>query len=1155
MFTHLHVHTEYSLLDGSAKIGDLIDHAKALGMDSLAITDHGAMFGVIEFYKKAKEKGIKPILGCEVYLAKRTRHHKEKVDSRSYHMVLLAETNEGYENLMKMVSLGYTEGFYHRPRIDYELLEKYHHGIIGLGACIAGPVSRRIRDESYESARDEAIKLSNLFGKNNFFLEIQNHGMIEEKEVMEQTIKISKETNIPIVATNDVHYILAEDAQPHEILLCIQTGKTMDDPSRMVYEGGGFYLKSPQEMQQLFQNYPDVISNTVQIANRCNVTIEFGELKLPQFNIPNNLSPKDYFCELCQKGLEERYQHITPELEKRLKYEIDIIVQMGFIDYFLIVSDFIKYAKSQDIPVGPGRGSAAGSIVAYVLHITDIDPIKYQLLFERFLNPERISMPDIDIDFCYERRQEVIDYVIEKYGEERVAQIITFGTLGAKAVIRDVGRALNMPYPQVDAIAKMIPLELKMTINKALTMNNDLNKLYQSDTEVRHLIDMSIKLEGIPRHSSTHAAGVVIAKEPVVNYVPLNSNDGVITTQFSMTNLEELGLLKMDFLGLRTLTVISNAVKLVKENHGVEINFDSIEYNDPKVFELIASGNTEGIFQLESTGMRMFMKDLCPTHFEDIIAGISLYRPGPMEFISKYVAGKKDPNNISYTHQKLEPILKNTYGCIVYQEQVMQIVRDLGGYSLGRSDLLRRAMGKKKTDIMEKERDIFLNGDNETVEGAIKNGISAPIANKIFDEMVDFAKYAFNKSHAAAYAVIAYQTAYLKTYYKVEFMAALMTSVMDTTNKIQHYMESCKKQGIKIINPDINNGFAHFSTQGDKIRYGLAAIKNVGKSSIVHIVNEREENGPYLSLTDFYERISMREISKRGVENLILSGAFDSLGHKRSQYLAIYQTIAKSITINKKNNVEGQINLFELTPEDTQFAKQDNVPNIEEFPQKEILAYEKEILGVYLSGHPLDKVERDLKAFVTRQAIDFEFFEDEEARVKDREEVIIGGLVINRKLHFTKNNQKMAFLLIEDLSGTVECIVFPNLYEKFVQIAENEVLLIKGNVSYKEEQASSLIISQITTLENAKLQSILPNNDDKFLLLCLEKSKRTNEIMENLLNIFIRYKGNTKIVVQYLENNEKKPFPSKYNINLNDNIIHELVELLGKECIVLPKND
>ncbi|MGL4799931.1 MAG: DNA polymerase III subunit alpha [Cellulosilyticaceae bacterium] len=1148
-FTHLHVHTEYSLLDGSAKIKELIKKTKELGMNALAITDHGVMYGAVDFYKYALDQGIKPIIGCEVYVAPRGRFDKEKEDLRYNHLVLLAKNNEGYQNLIRMVSLGFTEGFYRKPRIDFELLEQYHEGIIALGACLAGPVTRPLIEDNYDKAKSVALRLQEIMGEDHFYLEIQDHGMEEQRKANQLTLRLAKETGIPMVATNDVHYILEEDAGPHEVLLCIQTGKTMEDSDRMVYEGNQFFLKSPEEMAELFPYALEALENTQRIADRCDVSFDFNELKLPSFDVPTEESPKDYLVRLCHEGLAMRYETVDDFLEERLNYELDVIIQMGFVDYFLIVSDFIKYAKSQGIPVGPGRGSAAGSIVAYVLEITNIDPIKYQLLFERFLNPERISMPDIDIDFCYERRQEVIDYVIEKYGEERVAQIITFGTMSARAVIRDVGRAINMPYPQVDKIAKMIPNELKITIDKALKMNDELRDEYESDEAVHYLIDTARKLEGLPRHSSTHAAGVVISKKPVVEYVPLNANEGVITTQFPMTTLEELGLLKMDFLGLRTLTVIDNAVKLVAKNHGIMLDMDNVNYEDAKVYELIASGNTEGIFQLESAGMKSFMKELMPSNLEDIIAGVSLYRPGPMDFIPKYIQGKKDKESITYTHPSLKPILENTYGCIVYQEQVMQIVRDLAGYSLGRSDLLRRAMGKKKTDVMAKEREIFLNGDGGEVPGCVVNGIPADVANQIFDDMIDFAKYAFNKSHAAAYAVVAYQTAYLKTYYKVEFMAALMTSVMDVGTKIRQYIDNCKKIGIKVVAPDINQGYAYFSTKGDTIMYGLAAIKNVGKNVIDKIVEEREKNGVFTSLTDFYNRMDSKDTNKRCIESLVFAGAFDTLGGKRSQYFSVYKQIADGMALSKKKNIAGQIDLFGFgQSEDEAPVQQDVLPNIPEFDMKEILNYEKEVLGIYLSGHPLDKVSNLLDQYISHKTSDLEITEENE--VLDGQRVLVGGLVVEKKVIFTKNNKKMAFITLEDTTGTIECIVFPNFFDKFITFPENHVFLVKGHLSIKEDEAAVVIIDDLTTLE------YITNPEDirDALRLRLDAAQRTKEIREKLIHIFTKYPGKSKVVVESLEDGNIKPFPPRYNVMIGENIVHELRILLGDDCVVLPKN-
>lgn len=1150
-FTHLHVHTEYSLLDGSAKIGDLLDRAKELGMKSLAITDHGAMYGAIDFYKAAKEKGIKPIIGCEVYLAARTHLDKEPMDARSYHLVLLAENNEGYQNLIKLVSIAYIEGFYRKPRIDLELLRQYHTGLIALGACLAGPVSRRILDDDYEAAKEAAMTLEAIMGKGNFFLELQDHGLQDQKRVNQVTMRLAEELDMPLVATNDIHYIHAEDAEAHEVLLCIQTGKTMEDEDRMIYEGGQFYLKSGEEMAKLFPYAPEAITNTHKIAERCHVEFEFHKLKLPRFDVPDGKSAEAYLRECCQEGLAKRYNPVTPELEARLEYELGVIVQMGFVDYFLIVGDFIRYAKEQGIPVGPGRGSAAGSIVAYTLGITNIDPIKYQLLFERFLNPERVSMPDIDIDFCYERRQEVIDYVIKKYGADCVSQIITFGTLSAKAVIRDVGRATNMPYAEVDKIAKMIPNELKMTIKKALDMNSDLRTLYETDEKVAYLIDTSMKLEGLPRHSSMHAAGVVIADRPVMEYVPLNASDGLLITQYTMTTLEELGLLKMDFLGLRTLTVIDNAIKLIEKNHAIKLDLSQINDHDEKVYALIASGNTEGVFQLESAGMKNFMKDLAPTCLEDIIAGVSLYRPGPMDFIPKYVQGKKDKNSITYTHPKLEPILNNTYGCIVYQEQVMQIVRDLAGYSLGRSDLLRRAMSKKKIDVMNKEREIFLHGDGKSVPGCVANGIEESIANKIFDEMIDFAKYAFNKSHAAAYAVVAYQTAYLKTYYKVEFMAALMTSVMENTSKITGYIETCKKMNIEVLPPNINEGHAYFNACGDKIIFGLAAIKNVGKNLVERIVEQREQEGDFKSLTDFYNRMEAKDTNKRSIENLILAGAFDTLGGKRSQYLAVYKQIADGISHSRKNNISGQIDLFALGGEE-QVEDTDHLPDIAEFDSKERLGYEKEVLGIYLSGHPLDKVRGTLEQYITMtsdrlQIEEEEANEEEEAHIFDGQRVVVGGIVTEKKVIFTKNNNKMAFITIEDLKGTMEVVVFPNLYEQFARFTEDSVFVIKGRLSIKEESNVVVLAEELTTL--AKMNA--KGADEIHVLLKMDEHQRTAEIRSKLLKLFESHKGSVKVIVENREDGTQKAFPSKYNVQISEDFVNKITDLLGKECVII----
>ena len=957
-FAHLHVHTEFSLLDGSNKIKEYVSRVKELGMNSAAITDHGVMYGVIDFYREAKKQGINPILGCEVYVAPNSRFDREITggDDRYYHLVLLAENEEGYANLTKIVSKGFVEGYYYKPRVDKELLRKYHKGIIALSACLAGEVARFLTKGLYEEAKKTALEYQEIFGEGNFFLELQDHGIPEQGLVNQQLFKMSEETGIELVATNDIHYTYAEDAKPHDILLCIQTGKKLSDENRMRYDGGQYYVKSEEEMLRLFPYAKQALENTQKIADRCHVEIEFGVTKLPKYDVPEGYTSWEYLQKLCYEGLEKRYGDPSEELKERLSYELETIHQMGYVDYFLIVWDFIKYAKDHGISVGPGRGSAAGSIVSYCLEITTIDPIRYQLLFERFLNPERVSMPDIDVDFCYERRQEVIDYVTRKYGKDCVAQIVTFGTLAARGVIRDVGRVMDLPYAYVDSISKMIPQELGITIDKALKMNPDLKKLYDTDETVTNLIDMAKRLEGLPRHCSMHAAGVVICQKPVDEYVPLSrAADGTITTQFIMTTLEELGLLKMDFLGLRTLTVIQNAVLLARRKQP-ELNINQIDYNDQKVLDYIGTGKTDGVFQLESAGMKGFMKELKPHNLEDVIAGISLYRPGPMDFIPQYIRGKNDSSSITYDCPQLEPILAPTYGCIVYQEQVMQIVRDLAGYSLGRSDLLRRAMSKKKAAVMEKERKIFIYGDEETgVPGCIKNGIDEQTANKIYDEMIDFAKYAFNKSHAAAYAVVSYQTAWLKYYFPVEYMAALMTSVIDNPSKVSEYIYACRQMNIKILPPDINKGEANFSVDGGDIRYGLAAIKSIGRPVIKAIVEDREELGLFQNLEDFITRLSAKNIlNKRTIENLIKAGALDTLGGTRKQFMSIYVQIVDHVTQEKKNSMVGQMTLFDLVSEDQKEEFQIRMPDVGEYSKETLLAFEKEVLGIYVSGHPLE---------------------------------------------------------------------------------------------------------------------------------------------------------------------------------------------------------
>ena len=1067
-FTHLHVHTEYSLLDGSCKIRELVARAKELGMDSLAVTDHGVMYGVIDFYKAAREVGIKPILGCEVYVAPGSRFDRENVngEDRYYHLVLLAENDQGYQNLMKIVSKGFVDGFYYKPRVDYELLETYHEGIIALSACLAGEVQRYLSRGMYEEAGRAALRYQDTFGKGNFFLELQDHGLDAQKQVNQGLLRLSRELGIDLVATNDVHYTYAEDEKAHDILLCIQTGKKVADENRMRYEGGQYYCKSEEEMRALFPYALEAIENTHKIAQRCNVEIEFGVLKLPKFEVPEGFDSWTYLNHLCMQGFNRHYPEDDGTLKERLDYELDVIRTMGYVDYFLIVWDFINYARSKGISVGPGRGSAAGSIVSYSLGITNIDPIRYNLLFERFLNPERVSMPDIDVDFCYERRQEVIDYVVEKYGKDQVVQIVTFGTLAAKGVVRDVGRVLDLPYALCDSIAKMIPNDLGMTLDKALVMNPDLKKAYNEDETVHNLIDMSKRLEGLPRHTSMHAAGVVIGSRSIDEFVPLSrAADGTITTQFTMTTIEELGLLKMDFLGLRTLTVIQNAVNMAQKNHHVTIDLDNIDYNDKKVLDSIGTGKTEGVFQLESGGMKSFMKELKPGSLEDIIAGISLYRPGPMDFIPKYIKGKNDRSAITYDCPQMEPILGPTYGCIVYQEQVMQIVRDLAGYTMGRSDLVRRAMSKKKASVMEKERKNFVYGNEEEgVKGCVNNGLEERTANHIYDEMTDFAKYAFNKSHAAAYAVVSYQTAYLKYYYPLEFMAALMSSVMDNVTKFSEYILTCRQiMGIPILPPDINEGESGFSVSGNAIRYGLSAIKSVGKSVVDTIIADRESGGPFRSMEDFVGRMTHKEVNKRTLENFIKSGALDTLPGTRKQKIAVMPVLLESKARERKSVIEGQLSLFDIAGEEERDNFQITFPEVGEYTKEELLVFEKEILGVYISGHPLEDYKDVWQKTVTATASDF--IVDEEAggaRVTDGARVVIGGLVAGKTVKTTRTNQLMAFITLEDLMGSVEVIIFPKDYEANRELfVEDAKLFIRGRVSIGDDPVGKLVLEQV----------------------------------------------------------------------------------------------
>lgn len=1143
-FTHLHVHTEFSLLDGSCKIKEIVARAKELGMDSLAITDHGVMYGVIDFYKAAKEVGIKPIIGCEVYVAPGSRFNKEagQSEDKYHHLVLLAENNEGYANLMKIVSKGFIDGFYYKPRVDYEVLEQYHEGIIALSACLAGEVQKYLARGFYEEGKKAALKYQDIFGKGNYFLELQDHGIPEQKMVNNSLLRMSRELDIELVATNDVHYINAEDAVAHDILLCIQTGKKVSDEDRMRYEGGQFYLKSEDEMRQLFPYALQALENTHKIAERCNVEIEFGVTKLPRYDVPEGYTSWEYLNYLCTKGLNEKYPDDDGTLRERLDYELGIINKMGYVDYFLIVWDFINYAKSNDIMVGPGRGSAAGSIVSYCLGITDIDPIKYDLLFERFLNPERVSMPDIDVDFCYERRQEVIDYVVRKYGKDRVVQIVTFGTLAARNVIRDVGRVLDLPYAVVDEVAKMIPKDIGITIQKALDQSEDFRKLYNSNEEVKNLINMAKRLEGLPRHTSMHAAGVVISQKSVDEYVPLSrASDGSVTTQYIMTTLEELGLLKMDFLGLRTLTVIQNAVKYAEKSTGRKIDINKIDYNDKNVLDYIGTGKTDGIFQLESSGMKNFMKELKPQSLEDIIAGISLYRPGPMDFIPKYLDGKNNPDNITYDCPQLEKILKPTYGCIVYQEQVMQIVRELAGYTLGRSDLVRRAMSKKKQSVMEKEKKNFVYGNpEENVKGCIANGIDEQIAIKIYNDMMDFAKYAFNKSHAAAYAVVSYQTAFLKYYYPVEYMAALMTSVIENSTKVSEYIVTSRSMGIKLLPPDINEGESGFSVKNNSIVYGLSAIKSIGKSVIDTIVEERELNGKYTSLKNFIERLSGKEVNKRTVENFIKAGAFDSLDGNRRQLMTVYSRIIDSVNEEKKKSITGQMSLFDLVSDEDKADYEIRMPDLEEYSKEEKLAFEKEVLGVYVSGHPLeqyeDKWRKNVKSFTK------DFITDEEGNTiaKDNTVTIVGGMIDTITLKTTRNGKTMAFITLEDLYGVMEILIFPNVLERYrYMLKENEKIFVKGKVSIGDDEQGKLICDQIISFDKVPRELWIQFKDKNEYML------KENELLE-----FIRNSdGNDTLIIYCKAEKVKKVFPRNMRINADADMINQLSEKYGADNV------
>ena len=1157
-FAHLHVHTEYSLLDGSNKIKEYVSRVKELGMTAAAITDHGVMFGVIDFYKAAHAAGIHPILGCEVYVAPNSRFDREAShgEDRYYHLVLLAENNTGYQNLMKIVSKGFVEGYYYRPRVDMEVLETYHEGIIALSACLAGEVQRYLLKGLYEEAKEVACRYEKCFGKGNFFLELQDHGIPEQKLVNNQLFRMSKETGIELVATNDVHYTYAEDWEAHDILLCIQTGKKLSDENRMRYEGGQYYVKSEEEMRELFPYALHALENTQKIADRCHVEIEFGVTKLPHFDVPEGYDSWTYLNKLCHEGLVQRYPEKHTELLPQLDYELAVIQKMGYVDYFLIVWDFINFARMNDIPVGPGRGSAAGSLVSYTTGITNIDPVKYNLLFERFLNPERVTMPDIDIDFCYERRGEVIDYVVEKYGKDCVTQIVTFGTMAARGVVRDVGRVMDLPYNFCDNIAKSIPNELNITIDKALIMNPELRSMYESDETVRTLIDMSKRLEGLPRHTSMHAAGVVISQESMDEYIPLSrAADGTITTQFVMTTIEELGLLKMDFLGLRTLTVIKDAVDLVEKNHGVRIDVDHIDYNDnrnpdirlidyndKKVLDSIGTGKNDGVFQLESAGMKNFMKELRPQSLEDVIAGISLYRPGPMDFIPKYIKGKNEQDSISYVCKELEPILEPTYGCIVYQEQVMQIVQNLAGYTMGQADNIRRAMSKKKQYVIDAERQNFVYGNAEQgIKGCVGNGISEKAANEIYDSMVDFAKYAFNKSHAAAYAVVAYQTAYLKYYYPVEFMAALMTSVIDNSRKVAEYIYTCRQMGIKVLPPDINEGAGTFTAVGGNIRYGLYAIKSIGRPVVNQILEERALNGKFSTLQRFIERVSNKDVNKRTVENLIKAGACDGLDGNRQQMMQTYNPLMDNQSQEKKKSMAGQMSLFDLVSPEEKKAYEIQYPDVPEYSKEVKLGFEKEVLGIYLTGHPLEDYEAKWRKNISAVTSDFLLDEETgEVKIKDNQTVILGGMITEKTIKYTKTNQTMAFLTLEDLFGTVEIIVFPRDYEKYrTLINEDEKVFIRGRANVEEDKNGKLVCERIYSFEEAKRE----------LWLQFSTKEDFEAKEQQLYDMLYDSDGEDGVVVYISALKAMKRLPANHNIRINDKIVNNLTNFLGKNNV------
>ncbi len=1152
-FCHLHTHTEYSLLDGASDIKKLVKRVKELGMTSCAITDHGSMYGVVDFYRACKAEGIHPVIGCEVYMAPGSRFDKiHGVDNKTSHLILLAENQTGYQNLIYLVSMGHIEGFYYKPRIDFELLKEHSEGLIALSACVAGEVPKRLLADDYEGAKQIAEKYIEIFGKDNYFIEIQDHGLAEQKQILPLLVKLSKELGVGLAATNDAHYILKSDARYQDVLMCIQMEKTVDDPNRMKFETEEFYIKSPEEMAELFSFAPEAVENTEKIAQRCNVEFDFDTRHLPAFDVPDGKTASEYLRELCEAGLKKRYGNPSDELKERLDYELGVINNMGFVDYFLIVWDFIHFARNNGVMVGPGRGSAAGSIVSYCLEITSIDPIKYTLIFERFLNPERVSMPDIDIDFAPEGRQKVIDYVVRKYGENNVAQIVTFGTMKAKLAIRDVGRTLNMPYGDVDKVAKLVPNELNITIERALQVSGELKAAYDNDVKVKELIDTSQALEGLPRHSSTHAAGVVITGEPIVNYLPLAINkDNFVTTQFTKDTVENLGLLKMDFLGLRNLTVIENAVNIIEKTRGVKIDLDTIDYSKREVFDLISSGNTDGVFQMESPGMQSFMQELKPDSLEDIIAGIALYRPGPMEQIPRYINNKKHPDEVTYKHPLLEQTLNVTYGCMVYQEQVLEIVRNLAGYSLGKADSMRRTISKKKADAMKIERQNFIYGsDDGEIPGCIKNGISEQTAIAIFDEINDFANYAFNKSHAAAYAFVTYQTAYLKTFYPVEYMASLISSI-DDMDKINHYIENCRQMNIDRLPPDVNKSGTSFTVEGNGIRFGMGAIKNVGHAVIQRIVEERERNGEYKSFSDFLDRTAGFDMNRRALEGLIYCGAFDSMGVKRSQLLAVYERALEGISKNARDNVAGQMSLFDTVEEEPEME----FPDIPELDKKELLKLEKQSIGMYFSGHPMEEYTDKIKKLTKHNIGDIlsSVQRDEDGvyvhnpnGLKDEDNIVICASIASRKNKTTRSNSQMAFLGLEDTFGSVECIVFPKVLGTYSPILiENEIVCVKGRVSLREDEEPKLLAESFSLIETALAEQKATEPQRLYIKL----PERTAEILKEVEESLAPYQGDMEVRLFFEDTKKMSAVPKRLWFNNTASALADLKSIFGEENI------